>query len=63
MLMGRPAKNFERRLQEWEIRGIIETIQTITFLKSARILKKRQGDLKSVVVTQFLVKNKQLKLL
>ena len=34
------TKNLEKRLEELEIRGRIETIQTTALLRSARILRR-----------------------
>ena len=38
--LGTFQKGFEERLKELKIRGRIETIQTIRFLRSIRILKR-----------------------
>ena len=37
---GTVPKGEEQRLEELEIRGTLETIQTIVFLRSARILRR-----------------------
>ena len=38
--LGTVPKGFEKRLKELEIAGRIETTQTTTLLKSARILRR-----------------------
>ena len=56
--LGTVTKTLVQGLEDLEIRGRVETIQTTALLRSARILniKKSSGD------TQTLVKNHQLTL-
>ena len=53
-------KGLEKGLDELEIEGQIEAIQTGALLRSDRIMGP--GDLSRLVVTQILVKNRQLAL-
>ena len=40
IVIGTVAKRFVQRLEDMEIRGRVETIQTTALLRSARILKR-----------------------
>ena len=52
----------EKGLEEFEIGGRIETIQTTALLRSARNTEKSSGDLRRFAVPQPLVKDSQLRL-
>ena len=53
------TKGLVKGLEDLEIRGRVETVQTITLLRLAR----SPGDLRKVAVTQTLVKDYQLTLM
>ena len=38
--LGTVIEGLSKRLEDWEIRGRMETIQTTTLLRSARILRR-----------------------
>ena len=62
--LGTVPKGLERELEEFEIRGRIETIQTIALLRLAKILigqntEESPEDLKILDVTQTPVKDHQ----
>ena len=48
---GTVSENLQKKLVKLKIRTI-ETIQTTTHLKSARILRRSHGDLKRLAITQ-----------
>ena len=49
--LGTVPEGLGKRLRKLEIRGRIETIQTMALLRSARILKKIPGDLRRLAIT------------
>ena len=49
-----------KKLVELEIRGRIETIQTTALLRSARLPRKKPGDLRRLVAARILAKDHQL---
>ena len=54
------TKDLERGLEELEIGGVIETIQTTALLRLVRIPKKALKNLRRLVVTQTSMKYLQL---
>ena len=61
--LGTAPKGLERGLEELEIRGRIETVQTTALLRSVILQdfsQKSIGDLKKLAVTQTPVKDNQL---
>ena len=48
---GTVTKGFLKRLEDLEVGGRVETIQTTTLLKTARINEKSPGYLKRLAVT------------
>ena len=56
---GTVIQGLVQGVEDLEIRGWVETIQTTTLLRSARILKSL-GDLRELAVTQTPVENNQL---
>ena len=57
--LGTVTKGLVQGLEDLEIRVQVKTIQTTASLRSARILKKCPGDLRSLVVTQTPVRKHQ----
>ena len=57
--LGIVTKGLVKRLEELEIRVLVETIQTIALFRSA---EKRHGNLRRLVVTRTPMKNHQLTL-
>ena len=60
---GTATKGLLKGLEDLEVGVRVGTIQTTTLLRTARILKKSIGDLKTLAVTQTPVKNYQLTLM
>ena len=60
--LGMIPKSLERRLEELEIGGRIETIETTTLLKLTSILRRVPKDLRRIAVTQTPVKDHTLTL-
>ena len=56
------TKGLVKKLKNLEIIGRVETIQTTTLLRSARILRSL-GDFRRLAVTQTPVKDPQLRLM
>ena len=61
-IFGTLLKNLESKLRELEIKGRIETIQTIALLKSTWIYSRVPRDLRRLAVTETSVKEYKLKL-
>ena len=61
-MLSMVSKWLVQRLEDMEIRGQEETIQTTALLRSARNTKKSPGDLRRLAVTQAPVENHQLTL-
>ena len=59
---GAITKRLVERVEDLEIRGWVETIQTSVSLRSARILRSVPEDLRTLAVTQTPVENHQLTL-
>ena len=57
---GTVTKGLLKRLEVLEVGGRVETIQTTALLRKARILRRVQGDLRRLAVTQTPVKNHRL---
>ena len=55
-VFGTVTKRLLKGLEDLEVGGQVETIQTIALLRTARILKKSPGDLRRLAVTQTPVK-------
>ena len=53
----------KKKLEKWEIRDKIETIQTATLLRSARILTRIMKIIRRPIVSQTPVNDPQLKLM
>ena len=60
---GTVIRGLLKGLEDMEIRGRVETIQTTTLLKMVRILRKSPGDLRRLAVTQTPVKDHQVTLM
>ena len=60
---GTVTKGLLKGLEDLEVGGRVETIQTIALLRTARILRRVQGDLRRLAVTQTPVKNHRLTLM
>ena len=60
---GTVTKGLLNGLKDLEIRGRVETIQTTTLLRTARILRSVLGDLRKLALTQTPEKDHQLKLM
>ena len=58
--LGTITKGLLKGLEDLEIGAQVETIQTTTLLRTARILRRVLGDLRRLAVTQTPVKNHQL---
>ena len=56
------TKGLLKRLEDLEVGGRVETIQTTALLRTARILRS-PGDLRRLAVTQTPVKNHRLTLM
>ena len=61
--LGTVSKGLVQRLEELEIRGRVEPIQTTELLRSARMLRKFLGNLRRLAVTQTPVRNHQFVLM
>ena len=59
---GSVTKRLLKELEDLEVDGRVETIQTTVLLKTARILRSH-GDLRRLAVTQTPMKNHQLTLM
>ena len=57
--LGIVTKGLLKGLEDLEVGGQVETIQTTILLRTARILKKTPGDLRRLAVTQTPVKDNQ----
>ena len=55
-------ERYPEALEDLEVGGQADTIQTTAALRSARILKKSRGNLRSLSVTQTTVKDHRLTL-
>ena len=55
-------KGLIKRLEDLEIRGRVETIQTTAFVVISQNTEKSPGDLRRLSITQIPVKNHQLTL-
>ena len=60
---GTVTKGLLKGLEDLEVGGLEETIQTTALLKTARILRRGLGDLRRLPVTQSPVKDHQRKLM
>ena len=57
------TKGLQKGLEDLEVGGRVETIQTTALLRTARILRRGPGDLRKLAVTQTSVKNHRLLLM
>ncbi len=60
--IGTETKELLKGLEDLEVGGRVETIQTTTLLRTARILTS-PGDVRRLAVTQTPIKNHQLALM
>ena len=60
---GTVSKGLLKGLEDLEVGGRVETIETTALLKMARINEKSTGDLRRLIVTQSPVKDHQLTLM
>ena len=61
---GTVTKGLLKGLEDLEVGGRVETIQTTTLLRTAKILKRvRPGELRRLAVTQTPAKDHQLTLI
>ena len=60
---GIVTKGLLKGLEDLEVGGRVETIQTTALLRTARILRRSPGDLRRLAVTQTPVKNHRLTLM
>ena len=61
--LGTVTKGLVKRPEDLEIRGRVETIQTIALLRSVYCIIKSPGDLRRLVVSQTSVKDPQITLM
>ena len=57
---GTVTKGLQKGLEDLEVGGRVETIQTITLLENGQNTEKSPGDLRRLAVTQTPVKNHRL---
>ena len=62
-MLGTISKGLLKGLEDLEVGGRVETIQTTALLRTARILRRGLEDLRRLAVTQTPVKNHQLTLM
>ena len=60
---GTVIKGLLKGLEDLEVGGRVETIQTTTLFRTAGITEKSPGDLRKLAVTQTEMKNHQLTLI
>ena len=60
---GTVTEGLLKGVEDLKVSGRVETIQTTTLLRTARIIQKSPGDSRRLALTQTLVKDDQLTLM